>query len=89
MFTADRSRYVVDDFCSQKMKSYKPVNLISFNVPDTQIYLKTTNRGFLKKYETGSKVCVHDGQNRLSFQRHDFTTDEIKEISQSYNDENS
>ena len=50
------------------MKSYKPVNLISIKVPDTQIYLKTTtrNRGFLNEYETRSKVCVHNGQNRLS-----------------------
>ena len=44
-------------------------HLISIKVPDTQIYLKTTNRGFLNYYETSSKVCVHDGQNRLSFQR--------------------
>ena len=68
LFTADRSRYFVNDFCSRKMKSYKPVNLISIKVPDTQIYLKTTNLGFLNEYETRSKVCVHDGQNRLSFQ---------------------
>ena len=47
LFTADRSRYVVNDFCSRKMKSYKSVNLISVEVPDTQIYLKTTNRDFL------------------------------------------
>ena len=47
LFTADRSRYVVNDFCSRKMKSYKSVNLISIKVPDTQIYLKTSNRGFL------------------------------------------
>ena len=47
LFTADRSRYVVNDFCSRKMKSYKSVNLISIKVLDTQIYLKTTNRGFL------------------------------------------
>ena len=47
LFTADRSRYVVNDFCSRKMKSYKLVNLISIKVPDTQIYFKTTNRGFL------------------------------------------
>ena len=45
LFTADRSRYVVNDFCSRK--SYKLVNLISIKVPDTQIYFKTTNRGFL------------------------------------------
>ena len=47
LFTAERSSYVVNDFCSRKMKSYKSVNLISIKVPDTQIYLKTTNRGFL------------------------------------------
>ena len=47
LFTADRSRYVVNDFCSRKMKSYKSVNLISIKVPDTQIYPKTSNRGFL------------------------------------------
>ena len=47
LFTADRSRYVVNDFCSRKMKSYKSVNLISIKVSDTQIYLKTTNHGFL------------------------------------------
>ena len=52
----------------RKMKSYKSVNLISTKVPDTQIYLKKNNRGFLNKYETSSKVCIHDGQNRLSFQ---------------------
>ena len=47
LFTADGSSYVVNDFCSRKMKSYKSVNLISIKVPDTQIYLKTTNRGFV------------------------------------------
>ena len=46
LLTADRSRYVVNDFCSRKMKSYKSVNLISIKVPDTQIYLKTTKHGF-------------------------------------------
>ena len=55
-FTADISRYVVKDFCSQKMTSYKSVNLISIKVPDSQIYLKTTNRGFLNWYETTSTV---------------------------------
>ena len=77
LFTADISRYVVIDFCSRKMTSYKSVNLISIKVPDTQIYLKkvpdsqiylkTTNRGFLNEYETNSKVFVHDGQHRFSF----------------------
>ena len=80
LFTADRSRYVVNDFCSRKMKSYKSVNLISIKVPDTQIYLKTTNRGFLNEYETSSNVCVHDGQNRLSFQRQLFTTDRSRYV---------
>ena len=47
LFTADRSRYVVNDFGSRKMRSYKSVNLISIKVPDTQIYPKTSNRGFL------------------------------------------
>ena len=47
LFTADRSRYVVNDFCSRQMKSHKQVNLITIKVPDTQIYLKTTHRGFL------------------------------------------
>ena len=47
LFTADKSTNVVNDFCSRKMKSYKSVNLISIKVPDTQIYLKTINRGFL------------------------------------------
>ena len=61
LFTADRSRNVVNDFCSRKIKSYKSVNQISVKVPDKQIYLKTTNRGFLNSYEARSKVCVHDG----------------------------
>ena len=46
LLTADRSRYVVNDFCSRKMKSYKSVNLISIKVPDTQICLKTTKHNF-------------------------------------------
>ena len=75
LFTADISRYVVNDFCSRKMTSHKSVNLISIKVPDSQIYLKTTNRGFLNEYDTSSKVFVHDGQNRLSFQRELFTAD--------------
>ena len=62
------------------MKSYKSVNLISIKVPDTQIYLKTTNRGFLNWYETRSNVCVHDGQNRLSFQRQLFTADSSRYV---------
>ena len=49
LFTADRSRYVVNDFCLRKMTLYKSVNLISIKVPDSQIYLKTTNRGFLNE----------------------------------------
>ena len=47
LFTADRSRYVVNDFCSRKMKSHQSENLLTIKVPDTQICLKTTNRGFL------------------------------------------
>ena len=62
------------------MKSYKSVNLISIKVPDSQIYLKTTNRGFLNVYETSSKVFVHDGQNRLSFQRQLFTADRSRYV---------
>ena len=73
LFTPDISRYVVNDFCSRMMTSYKSVNLISIKVPDSQIYLETTNRSFLNEYETSSKVFVHDGQNRLSFQRELFT----------------
>ena len=80
LFTADRSRNVVNDFCSRKMKSYKSVNLISIKVPDTQIYPKTTHRGFPNEYETSSKVCVHDGQNRLSFQRQLFTADRSRYV---------
>ena len=56
LFTADRSRNVVNDFCSRQMKSYKSANLITFKVPDTKIYLKTTYRGFRNWYETSSKV---------------------------------
>ena len=56
------------------------VNLISIKVPDTQIYLITTNRGFLNEYVTRSKVCVHDGQNRLSFQRQLFTADRSRYV---------
>ena len=62
------------------MKSYKSVNLISNKVPDSQIYLKTTNRGFLNEYGTSSKVFVHDGQNRLSFQRQLFTEDRSRYV---------
>ena len=75
LFTADISRYVVNDFCSRKMKSYKSVNLISIKDPDSQIYLKTTNRGFLNEYETSLKFFARDGQNQLSFQRQLFTAD--------------
>ena len=56
LFKADRSRYVVNDFCSRQMKSHKSANLITIKVPDTNNYLKTTNRGFLNGYETSSKV---------------------------------
>ena len=80
LFTADKSRYVVNDLCSRQMKSYKSVNLISIKVPDTQIYLKTTNHGFLNYYETSSKVCIIDGQNRLSFQRQLFTADRSRYV---------
>ena len=80
LFTADRSRNVVNDFCSRKMTLYKSVNLISIKVPDSQIYLKTTNRGFLNEYETSSKVFVHDRQNRLSFQRELFTADRSRYV---------
>ena len=75
LFTADRSRYVVNDFCPRKMTSHWSENLLTIKVPDIQIYLKTTNRGFLNYYETSSNVFVHDGQNRLSFQRQLFTAD--------------
>ena len=77
------------------MTSYKSVNLISIKVHDSQIYLKTTNRGFLNEYEASSKVFVYDGQNRLSFQRQlftadrsryvEFATDEITLVSESKN----
>ena len=80
LFKADISRYVVIDFCSRKMTSYQSVNLISIKVPDSQIYLKTTNRGFLNEYETSSKVFVHDGQNRLCFQRQLFTADRSRYV---------
>ena len=80
LFTADRSRYVVNDFCLRKMTLYKSVNLISIKVPDSQIYLKTTNRGFLNEYETSSKVFVHDRQNRLRFQRQLFTADRSRYV---------
>ena len=66
LFTADKSRYIVKEFCSRQMKSQKSVNLITMKILDTRIYLKPSNR---------LKVCVHDGQNRLSFQRQLFTAD--------------
>ena len=56
VFRADRSRNVVNEFCSRQMKSHKSANLITIKVPVTNIYLKTTNRGFLNWYETSSKV---------------------------------
>ena len=56
LFTSDRSRYVVNDFFSRQMKSYKSANLITNKVPDTKIYLITTNCGFLNWYETTSTV---------------------------------
>ena len=80
VFTTDRSRYVVNDFCLLQMKSHKSVNLITIKVPHTKIYLKTTNRGFLNWYETSSKICVHDGQNQLSFQRQLFTADRSRYV---------
>ena len=80
LFTADRSRNVVNDFCSRQMKSYKSANLITVKVPDTKIYLKTTSRGFLNWYETSSTVLVYDEQNRLSFQRQLFTADRSRYV---------
>ena len=80
LFTADISRYLVNDVCSRNMTSYKSVNLISIKVPDSQIYLKTTKRGFLNEYETSSKVFVHGGQNRLSFQRQLYTADRSRYV---------
>ena len=56
VFTANRSRNVVNEFCSGQMKSYKSANLITFKVPDTKIYFKTTNLSFLYWYLTSSKV---------------------------------
>ena len=44
LFTADRSRYVVNDFCSRQMKSKKSVNLITMKILDTRIYLKPSDR---------------------------------------------
>ena len=43
LFTADRSRYVINDFCSRQMKSLKSVNLITMKSLDTRIYLKPSN----------------------------------------------
>ena len=43
LFTADRSRYVINDFCSRQMKSLKSVNLITMKSLDTRIYLKPCN----------------------------------------------
>ena len=80
LFTADRSRNVVNDFCSRQMKSYKSANLITVKVPNTKIYLKTTNLSILYWYYTSSKVLVHDGQNRLSFQGQLFTADRSRYV---------
>ena len=80
LFTADRSRYVVNDFCSRPMKSHKSVNLLTIKVPDTEIYLKTMNRGGLKCYEASSKAFVHDGQNQLRLQRQLFTEDRSRYV---------
>ena len=55
-------------------------NLITVKVLDTKIYLKTTSRGFLNWYGTSSTVLVHDGQNRLSFQRQLFTADRCRYV---------
>ena len=62
------------------MKSYKSVNLITIKVPDTEIYLKTMNRGVLNWYEASSKAFVHDGQNRLRFQQQLFTADRSRNV---------
>ena len=57
----DRTSRVYNDNCAQQTEvvtlsttsvherrnHIKSVNLISIKVPDTQIYVKTTNRGFL------------------------------------------
>ena len=75
LFTADRSRYVVNDFCSRQMKSKKSVNLITMKILDTRIYLKTSNRVLSEQARDKFKVFVHDGQNQLSFQRQLFTAD--------------
>ena len=72
LFTVDRSRYVFNEFCSRQIKSYKSVNRNTIRVPVKKNYLITINRGVRNKYETSSKVFVHDGQNRLSFQRQLF-----------------
>ena len=80
LFTADRSRNVVNDFCLRQMKSYKSVNRITIKVPDTKFFLKTTNSGFRNYYETSSKVFAHDGQNRLSFQRQLFIADRSRYV---------
>ena len=67
LFTVDRSRYVFNELCSRQIKSYISVNRNTIRVPVKKIYLITINRGV--RYETSSNVFVHDGQNRLSFQR--------------------
>ena len=80
LFTADRSRNVVNDFCSRQTTSHKSANLITIKVPDTKIYFKTTNRGFLTGMRQVQRFLVHDGQNRLSFQRQLFTADKSRNV---------
>ena len=41
LFTVDRSRYVFNEFCSRKIKSYKSVNRNTIRVPFKKIYLIT------------------------------------------------
>ena len=55
LFTADRSRYVVNDFCSRQMKSKKSVNLITMKILDNnrnnlQIRLSPLKSPILRKY---------------------------------------
>ena len=80
LFTADRSRYVVNDFCSRQMKSKKSVNLITVKILDTRIYLKPSNRVLSEQSRDKFKVFVHDGQNLLSFQRRLFTADRSRYV---------
>ena len=45
LFTADKSCYIVNEFCSRQIKSYKSVNRNTIRVPVKKIYLITINRG--------------------------------------------